>query len=218
MFRESVLRRPTPRFRESLKREGFVGILVDGRLGAYAVSARVWTPISIQEPGAVVTVTRGGKPDFHLVPAWIWDVCMAMLENFTAEGFRRARAMLSLPRHGGFAGLAQCDAGRNNLPERSAGQGIGAGMKKPGVFVKWGPRPELAREQMRQLRRLSSFKAVSAHRPERKAGQKGAAASVAPLDSRGGRKTRARPDWREILTRDRPPASPGSFAACFKPE
>lgn len=94
-FAESELRNPGPAFRATVRRHGFVGILRDGKLSCFIVSARLWTPKTCENSPGVATITNRGKPEFHIVPVTLWEASLALLENFTGQGLKRTSHLLS---------------------------------------------------------------------------------------------------------------------------
>lgn len=95
-FPQSVFRGSRRKLDAALARFGFVGIMRDGKLAFYVVSARYWMPVNFKDSESIVTVTRRGVPVFHLVPVFLWNACLVILENFTPHGLRRAGKLLSI--------------------------------------------------------------------------------------------------------------------------
>lgn len=96
-FPQSALSRNRHKLEAALARHGFAGIEQDGRLACYVVSATVWNGKNFDSDD-IVRVTKRGVPVFYVVPVFLWNALLCMLESFTPAGLRRSRKLLAVER------------------------------------------------------------------------------------------------------------------------
>lgn len=97
MLPEAALRPQRRKLQAALARYGFAGIERDGRLACYVVSAKVWNGRNF-DSDSIVRVTKRGVPVFYIVPVFLWNALLCMLESFTPAGLRRSRKLLAVGR------------------------------------------------------------------------------------------------------------------------